>query len=121
MMPDWADEKARKWYRYHTDLERIEEQHVCLLRKRHSMLPKGAGPEIERRCARCDNKPYPCDVVKLARALGKLIAKIRRIEKSDGYKGVFTLAHIHGQGYRGEDYGVELGEGERTLEEVAGE
>ncbi len=66
-----------------TALERIEEQHVPIIRKRHSMLPKGAGPDVEKTCSRCSHTPWPCDVVKLARALDDVLSRWKTILRDD--------------------------------------
>lgn len=46
------------------ELDKISMRHIPVLRRRHSMLPKGAGPEIEQTCSRCDGA-YPCDAAQL--------------------------------------------------------
>ena len=89
-------------------LERIEEQHVVVFVKRHSMLPKGAAPDISRMCSVCSNESHPCEKLKLARALDKAAVDLR------------LLAGVQRNDARRQAVHRFADQAQRTLEEVAG-
>ena len=54
----------------------------------------------------------------LLQASKALIAKIDKITKSEEYKSVFTLAHVHGLPYEGEEWWNEYQELKSVIREL---